>query len=224
MLCGISRLSPRSIIATAVFFTTALVTANFANGGSNMPSCDGLPCYTPVYPSASELSFMTSTVVLAAITNFIVVPKLPRSNSSRVIFSYIAGLEFGLGLLISGMANSDKVLGFFAILTDPSRWDPSLALIIVFGLGPSMMSYLNKKPGQSLEKGKTAAKPTLAEAWRLPTLTVHDIDWRFIAGSAAFGLAWGLRGVCPGPAILRAAMQPVWGLMIMGGYFLGNFF
>jgi hypothetical protein len=33
-----------------------------------------------------------------------------------------------------------------------------------------------------------------------------------------FGLAWGLKGVCPGPAILRTVLQPTWGLITMGGY------
>ncbi|CAG8027300.1 unnamed protein product [Penicillium olsonii] len=224
MLCGISRLSPRSFIATAVFFTTALLTANFVNGGSNIPSCNGVPCYVPVYPSTSELGFMGGAVMLAAITNFFIVPNIEKSDTSRIAFAYVAGLEFGLGLLISGMADSAKVLGFFAFLTDPSRFDPSLALIILFGIGPSLFAYIKQKPGQSLEKGKRSADPTLAESWRLPTATVGDIDWRFVAGAAAFGVAWGLRGVCPGPAILRTALQPVWGLATMGGYMLGNLF
>ncbi|KAJ5788267.1 hypothetical protein N7457_003257 [Penicillium paradoxum] len=225
MLCGLSRLSPRSLIATAVFFTTALLTANFVEGGANMPSCGSTPCYTPVYPSGSELGFMTGAVLLAAITNFIIVPRnARRSEESRVAFSYVAGLEFGLGLLISGMANSAKVLGFFAFLTDPSRFDPSLALIILFGIGPSLFTFLTGKPGQEREKGKPLAKPTLAEKWRLPTATVADIDWRFVAGAASFGLAWGLKGVCPGPAILRTVLQPTWGLVTMAGYMLGNLF
>lgn len=166
---------------------------------------------------------MGVAVGLAAITNFVIVPRtLHRSEKSRVIFSFVAGLEFGLGLLISGMADPAKVLGFFAFLTDPSRFDPSLALMILFGIGPSLFAFLSEKPGQALEKGKPAAKPTLAVTWRLPTATMKDIDWRFIAGSTAFGLAWGLRGVCPGPAILRTALQPTWGLFTMGGYLLGN--
>lgn len=223
MLCGLSRLSPRSLIATAIFFTTALLTANFVDGGSNIPSCGTTPCYTPVYPSGLELGFMAGAGLLAAITNFIVVPrKVRRSEESRVVYSYVAGLEFGLGLLISGMADPAKVLRFFAFLTDPSRFDPSLALIILFGIGPSLFTFLTEKPGQAVEKGKLVAKPTLAEKWRLPTATVSDIDWRFVAGAASFGLAWGLRGVCPGPAILRTVLQPTWGLITMGGYMLGN--
>ncbi|KAJ5659343.1 hypothetical protein N7507_005794 [Penicillium longicatenatum] len=224
MLCGLSRLSPRSLIATALFFTTALITANFI-GGSGIPSCEMGPCYTPIYPSAAELAFMSGTLILSSITNFFVVPKVfTRSEESRTLFSYLAGLEFGLGLLISGMADSAKVLRFFAFLTDFTRFDPSLALIIVFGIGPSMVTYLSNSPGQTSNKEKSQTKPTLAEKWRLPAATAADIDWRFVAGAVAFGIAWGLRGVCPGPAILRAIFQPTWGLATMGGYMLGNMF
>lgn len=225
MLCGLSRLSPRSLIATAVFFTTALLTANFVGGGQNIPACPpGMPCYTPVYPSTLELGFILGATALTWITNSVIVPRaLDRSEKSKTIFSYIAGIEFGLGLLISGMADPAKVLRFFAFLTDPSRFDPSLALIILFGIGPSLVTYLSKKPGQqTTDSAGKPAKPTLTEGWSLPTATVADIDWRFVAGAAAFGLAWGLRGVCPGPAVLRAALQPVWGLAEMSGYMLGS--
>lgn len=223
MLCGLSRLSPRSLIATALFFTTALVTANVVGGGSNIPSCGSIPCYTAVSPSSPELIFISGAVLLSTIANFFVVPKLfSRSDESRTIFSYLAGLEFGLGLLISGMADPAKVLRFFALPTDPSRFDPSLALVIAFGIGPSLVTYLSLKPGQSPGKDKPNTKPTLVERWRLPTATVADIDWRFVAGAVAFGVAWGLRGVCPGPALLRTILQPTWGLATMSGYILGN--
>lgn len=225
MLCGLSRLSPRSLIATAIFFTTALLTANFNAGGANIPSCGSTPCYTPVYPTSPELAFMAGAVLLTVITNNIVVPKMfKKSEEHKSLFSYLAGLEFGLGLLISGMADPAKVLRFFAFLTDPSRWDPSLALIILFGIGPSLAAYLTHKPGQDAEKDKGAKQPTLAEQWRLPTATVADIDWRFVAGAVAFGAAWGLRGSCPGPAVLRSVLQPTWGLATMGGFLLGNLF
>ena len=222
MLCGLSRLSPRSLIATSIFFITALVTANLAG---TIPSCGTTPCYTPVYPSQGELIFIAGACAISGAMNTLVVPSvLSRSESSRVMFSYLAGLEFGLGLLISGMADSAKVLRFFAFPTDASRFDPSLALIIVFGIGPSLLTYLSRKPGQLQSKDKVATKPTLADAWKLPTATVADIDWRFVAGALAFGVAWGLKGVCPGPAILRTILQPSWGLATMGGYLAGNMF
>ncbi|PYI04083.1 YeeE/YedE family integral membrane protein [Aspergillus sclerotiicarbonarius CBS 121057] len=222
MLCGISRLSPRSFIATAVFFTTALLTANFVAGEHNIPPCaGGIPCYMPVYPATAELIFMVATTALAFVMNlFVVLRTLDRSDKSRTIFSYLAGLEFGMGLLFSGMADPVKVLRFFAFLSDPSRFDPSLALIIVFGIGPSLATYLSTKPGQ--QTGEEMSKPTLAERWKLPTATVADIDWRFVAGAITFGLAWGLRGVCPGPAVLRSVLQPAWGLAEMTGFMFGN--
>ncbi|KAE8414124.1 hypothetical protein BDV36DRAFT_266360 [Aspergillus pseudocaelatus] len=225
MLCGLSRLSPRSFIATAIFFTSALLTANLVSGGQNIPPCpSGVPCYTPVYPSTAELIFMIGTTALTFVTNWFTVPqKLDRSEKSRTLFSYLAGLQFGMGLFFSGMANPAKVLRFFAFPTDLARFDPSLALIILFGIGPSLITFLTAKPGQKTDGlGDKPTPPTLADGWRLPTATVADIDWRFVTGAAAFGVAWGLRGVCPGPAVLRAALQPAWGLVEMTGYMLGN--
>ncbi|KAJ9265716.1 hypothetical protein DTO212C5_6571 [Paecilomyces variotii] len=231
MLCGLSRLSPRSLIATSIFFTTALLTANFATGTSSsiIPACPGgVPCYTPSYPTSPELAFIASATVLSFLTNYVLVPHvLSRSKKSRTIFSYLAGIEFGLGLIISGMADPAKVQRFFAFLTDLSRFDPSLALIILFGIGPSLISYLIAKPGKKQEQSENGTeaeikKPTLGETWSLPTATVADIDWRFVAGAMAFGVGWGLSGVCPGPAALRAVLQPIWGSLWMGGYMLGS--
>ncbi|KAL4929118.1 YeeE/YedE family protein [Aspergillus undulatus] len=222
MLCGLSRLSPRSLIATAIFFTTALLTANFVSG---IPPCPaGIPCYTSAYPSSSELTFMTGATILTFVTNAVVIPRtLGKSELSRSIFSYLAGVQFGTGLLISGMADPLKVLRFFAFLTDPARFDPSLALIIIFGIVPSLVTYLSVKPGQHRgHNGDKLVKPTLAETWRLPTATVADIDWLFVLGAMVFGVAWGLRGVCPGPAVLRSVLQPKWGLAEMAGYTLGS--
>lgn len=228
MLCGVSRLSPRSIIATAVFFTTALLTANFApswTGTSNsiIPPCDGgIPCYTSIYPSTFELAVMTTITSLTLLTNFVLAPRFwTRSANATLLFAYLAGLQFGLGLLFSGMADPLKVIRFFAFLTDPSRFDPSLALIILFGMGPSLYGYLTTQPGQRRTDGNTD-RPTLATTWEIPTATVADIDWRFIAGAVAFGMGWGLTGVCPGPAVIRTVLQPAWGVVWMSGYFLGG--
>ena len=246
MLCGISRLSPRSLIATGIFFTSAIVTANVVPGPSGeslIPPCEnGLPCYTAVYPTSAELKFMLISNIAALVVNFFVVPRLLKATKqSRVFFSYLAGLEFGLGLLISGLADPQKVQRFFAILTRSSnyvRFDPSLSLVVLFGILPSLCSYLAIRPGKQLAGSATThptsntdsssdliqqvKPPTLAKDWALPNLTVADIDWRFIAGSIAFGVGWGLTGTCPGPAILRSVVQPRWGLAWIGGFLLGN--
>lgn len=79
-----------------------------------------------------------------------------------------------------------------------------------------------RTPGQAVHKGKTGTNPTLAERWILTTAKVLDIGWRFVAGYGVFGVAWGLREVCPGPAVLRSVLQTTWGLASMRGYILGN--
>jgi uncharacterized membrane protein YedE/YeeE len=218
MLCGLSRLSPRSLIATGIFFVTALISANALGGGTIIPPCPpGQPCYTPVYPSTHNLIFMSSTVLVSGLINSIVVPRMLRpSERSRVVFSYISGLQFGLGLIITGMADPAKVLRFFS-WTDLSNFDPSLALVMLFGVGPNILSYLSLRGEIDQKKS-----PTLAPKFRLPTATVADIDWRFVAGAVAFGVGWGLSGVCPGPGLLRSVMQPSWGVPWLGGFLSGS--
>lgn len=162
---------------------------------------------------------MLAAVTLSQAVNS-VVPKIgSRSPRSAALYSYIAGVEFGVGLLISGMADPAKVLGFFS-WTDPSRLDPSLSLILLFGVGPSLLKYIRMKPVYGNEKGKRP--PTLAERFNLPTLTLVDIDCRFVVGAIAFGIGWGICGVCPGPGLLRSVLQPLWGVYWMGGFLLGS--
>jgi len=110
----------------------------------------------------------------------------------RVFSSLIAGLIFGLGLVISGMINPAKVQNFLDIT---GSWDPSLAFVmgaavIVTGVGFAVL--------------RKSSKPLLADRFQWPTR--QDIDPRLISGSALFGTGWGLAGFCPGPAISAAAL------------------
>lgn len=214
------------MIATAIFFTTSLLVANLmpvVTGQKFIPACENGPCYYPVFPSTFELAVMGTSCITGLLTTFVLGPRiLTRSLNSRRMYAYLAGVQFGLGLLFSGMADPAKVMRFFAFVGNIADFDPSLALIILFAIGPSLYCYLTMeelgKPGAD---GNVKA-PTLADTWTLPTLTVADIDWRFVAGATVFGLAWGLSGVCPGPAIVRSVVQPAWGIFWMSGYYLGG--
>jgi Predicted transporter component len=105
----------------------------------------------------------------------------------RVIASLVCGLVFGAGLLISGMVQPTKVLGFLDIF---GAWDPSLAVVMAAALAVSA-------PGFMLANGRT--RPLLATKSFWPTR--HDIDRPLVVGSALFGVGWGLVGLCPGPAL-----------------------
>ncbi|CAM6357840.1 YeeE/YedE family protein [Leclercia adecarboxylata] len=105
-----------------------------------------------------------------------------------VIFAFLCGLIFGVGLLISGMANPEKVLGFL----DLSRpWDPSLAFVMIGAIAVGIVGF-------ALVKGKKRAfcgVPILLPA-------NNTIDRTLVVGAILFGLGWGLAGICPGPALV----------------------
>lgn len=105
----------------------------------------------------------------------------------KSISSLIAGLIFGTGLILSGMANPAKVQNFLDVF---GTWDPSLAFVMSGAIAITM-------PGFWLVRKRM--KPLFHDAFHLPTRS--DIDTRLITGASIFGIGWGLGGFCPGPAI-----------------------
>ena len=104
----------------------------------------------------------------------------------------IAGVIFGLGLVISGMANPAKVLNFLDVA---GSWDPSLAFVMGGAIAVTL-------PGYALLRRRGA--PLLAAQFQWPTR--DDVDARLLGGAATFGLGWGLSGFCPGPAFTAVAL------------------
>ncbi|CAO4166378.1 DUF6691 family protein [Methylorubrum aminovorans] len=108
--------------------------------------------------------------------------------------AFAAGLLFGLGLIVSGMANPAKVLAFLDVT---GRWDPSLAFVMAGAVAVSAVGY---------RVVRRRGRPVLATRLDLPTR--RNIDLRLIAGAAVFGLGWGLVGLCPGPALTLLTVLP----------------
>lgn len=106
----------------------------------------------------------------------------------NILFSWIAGLIFGIGLIISGMTNPKKVIGFLDLA---GAWDPSLAFVMVGGITIAIISFL-------LARRRTLSMLSLP--MRIPTQ--RHIDRRLIIGSLIFGIGWGLAGICPGPSLV----------------------
>jgi hypothetical protein len=106
----------------------------------------------------------------------------------QTLGAFLAGLVFGIGLILSGMTDPSKVIGFLDLA---GRWDPSLALVMVGAILVGMVGY-------SVARRRTAA--FLGGAMHLPA--ARQIDRRLVLGSLVFGAGWGLAGFCPGPAIV----------------------
>lgn len=105
----------------------------------------------------------------------------------RLVLYYIIGLVFGVGISISGMANPAKVLNFFDVA---GMWDPSLAFVMGGAVVVTFIGYrfVLKRPA-----------PLMDPKFHLPTR--RDLDLPLLAGSATFGIGWGIAGFCPGGAL-----------------------
>ena len=104
-----------------------------------------------------------------------------------IIAPLLCGLIFGAGLLVSGMVQPTKVLGFLDIF---GAWDPSPAVVMAAALAISV-------PGFRLANRRS--QPWLAKQYFWPNKS--EIDLPLVAGAALFGVGWGLVGLCPGPAL-----------------------
>lgn len=105
-----------------------------------------------------------------------------------VVIALIAGLLFGVGLIVSGMANPAKVLGFLDLF---GHWDPSLAFVMIGAIAMGTIAFfVARRRGRSL-----------LGTW-IQWPSAMGITARLVMGSAVFGIGWGLAGFCPGPALV----------------------
>jgi uncharacterized protein len=104
-----------------------------------------------------------------------------------IIINLVAGLIFGVGLIVSGMANPAKVLNFLDL---SGTWDPSLALVMGGAVLVTFVGY---------RLTFLRARPLFDTQFHLPS--ARTIDRPLVIGSALFGIGWGLGGLCPGPAL-----------------------
>jgi uncharacterized membrane protein YedE/YeeE len=109
-----------------------------------------------------------------------------------MFISFICGLVFGVGLIISGMANPAKVLGFLDLA---GTWDPSLAFVMAGAVFIGFFAFLYAGRRKTTLLGKELKLPT-----------AREIDRRLVLGSILFGAGWGVAGFCPGPALVGLGM------------------
>ncbi|MGB5082016.1 MAG: YeeE/YedE family protein [Burkholderiales bacterium] len=129
-------------------------------------------------------------------------------RSVYTITSFAAGLVFGIGLLVSGMANPAKVLDFLDLA---GAWDPSLVFVMAGAVSVGAVAF-------ALVGRNT--RTLLGAPVMLPS--ARRIDRRLVIGSIVFGLGWGLAGICPGPALVLAGYGSSKGLVFLAAMLAGN--
>jgi uncharacterized membrane protein YedE/YeeE len=122
--------------------------------------------------------------------------------------SLLAGLVFGIGLIVAGMANPAKVQAFLDLA---GAWDPSLALVMAGAIAVGAGAF-------ALMRGRTSS--LLGAPMKLPT--ARDIDRRLVLGSVVFGVGWGLAGICPGPALVLVGSGSLQGAVFLIAMLAGS--
>ena len=125
----------------------------------------------------------------------------------QIFTALLAGLVFGLGLIVSGMANPAKVLGFLDLA---GAWDPSLGLVMAGAVGVAAVAFAS---------ARSRAVSFIGAEMRLPTAS--HIDRRLVLGSIVFGIGWGIAGFCPGPGLVALGMGEVKALIFVAAMLTG---
>lgn len=105
----------------------------------------------------------------------------------RKLTAFAAGLIFGMGLLLAGMADPAKVLGFLDMF---GRWDPSLGLVMAGAIAVAIVP---------MQWARRQQRSLLGAPMQLPLR--RRPDRRLVGGSLLFGIGWGIAGICPAPAL-----------------------
>lgn len=130
-----------------------------------------------------------------------------NSNNIQRLLEFAIGLLFGWGLLLAGMTDPGKVLGFLDLA---GAWDPSLALVMGGAIAVGFFAFAN---------AKKRTRTLLGQEIQLPSR--DRIDWRLVLGSLLFGAGWGLAGICPGPGLVLAGMGHTQGLVFVAAMVAG---
>ncbi len=125
----------------------------------------------------------------------------------QILTSLITGLIFGVGLIVSGMADPAKVLGFLDLT---GLWDPSLALVMAGAIGVGAVAF-------AIAGRRTTS--LIGLDMKLPTS--RELDRRLMAGSGLFGIGWGIAGFCPGPGLVALGMGETRALIFVAAMIAG---
>lgn len=124
-----------------------------------------------------------------------------------ILASLLSGLVFGLGLIVSGMVNPAKTLGFLDVT---GTWDPSMALVIGGAIAVGLVAFALA--------GRRAVS-LLGAQMRLPSS--RHVDRPLVVGSVLFGIGWGIAGFCPGPGLVSFGMGEGKSLVFVAAMLMG---
>jgi uncharacterized membrane protein YedE/YeeE len=221
-ICGLPRRSLRSLTAVMTFMatgaTTAYLTRVYRDGNlSILFSVEGASKIIPGWAASHDLAIMARPLVFVLGGAFIAhrmisvkrkngaladetlqsAPDIIHSEPSikEHFLTFSAGALFALGLTLSGMTDPDRVKNFLDF-SGPNGWDPTLAGVMGGGVLFNLVSF---------EYMRVNNIGTECKGFKFGNVPANmNIDWKLLCGSGIFGVAWGLGGMCPGPALVSS--------------------
>lgn len=182
-VCGIPRLSIRSIIATCTFMATGIAMATLRY---YVPFFHNGKYFGDTYYNAYHWVFLGVFIVL--MLGF--VGLLVANFQMEWVHNYLFGFIFGFGLVLSGMCRISKIQSFLVM---NENWDPTLMFVMASAVAINLVTFhfiLNKDT------------PLKSDKFSVPNRNAKP-DLRLFLGAAIFGCGWGMSGLCPGPGLVN---------------------
>mmetsp|Transcript_37271 Transcript_37271/g.79462 ORF Transcript_37271/g.79462 Transcript_37271/m.79462 type:complete len:423 (-) Transcript_37271:64-1332(-) len=224
-ICGMARLSVRSFVGVISFMFSGILFASVCPE-TNPHLRDTNDGHEGDAPTAATTLIVSSFVAVAFLLALIglVRHRAPfgddddtraelkdeLANDRRKILPAMATAAiFAVGLIVSQMTLYSKIFGFLNLTLVPrGTWDPTLITVMVGGLLVSFLSYQCVEGFNLFNKNSNTLQCPLTQKstvgrFNIPTNKV--VDLKLVLGEATFGLGWGMAGLCPGPAMVRAS-------------------
>jgi len=229
-ICGLARRSKRSMVSVATFMGVGFLTRTLLSSSTikdHVAILETTNDTMSTLPHVGTLITMFFFFYTVSQTLFVEI-KAAESETRYFLFraTAVSAAFFAGGLSVSGMVMASKVFGFLNLngLTN-GTYDPTL--IVVMGAG-SIVSFISYQfvPGHNVVEHDHVLSKPLAHADRtfsgLPT--AKDVDWQLVVGAVLFGFGWAIGGLCPGPALVHAAIGSTgavvawWPCFIVGAF------
>jgi hypothetical protein len=229
-LCGLSRYSPRSLVAVLTFMASGAITASIAS----QPQVAALLTSSTPYEVNNYLMAIAPTLSVLGLsyvynsTDGSAKPKAPvRSGIYAHLSALMCSLLFGTGLIVGQMVDTERVIGFLDFLNPVRGWDPSLAGVMGGGVLVTALAFPYMKQADITT---VVCKRPIKDLITIgPQGSNIVIDAKLVVGASLFGIGWGLMGICPGPGIVSLGLgsaaaslfvpSMLLGMMIRSDYF-----
>lgn len=208
-ICGLARRSKRSLVSVLTFMTVGVSTASLISSSIMKDLTDALRTSSrTMVPLPYVGAAVTALVFVEAIMEPALASPKQRSQAtsrSKLFPAAVAGALFALGLSLSGMVHAHKLFGFLDLTGfSDGTYDPTLMTVMAAGMLVSFISYQFVDGFNVVKHSKCLPTPMCDCKFSVPTNQI--VDWQLVVGAMNFGFGWAIAGLCPGPALVHAAV------------------